>query len=43
MMEWIAFSFLSVGIAAIGYGLVAAASRIEQRRRERHTERFGDH
>jgi hypothetical protein len=42
-MVWIALGFLSVGIAAIGYGLVVAASRIENRLRERHTERFGDH
>jgi hypothetical protein len=42
-MDWIIFACVSVGAAAAGVGMVIAASRIEQRHRERHTERFGDH
>jgi hypothetical protein len=30
-------------MTAIGYGLVVAASRIEHRRRARHTDKFGDY
>jgi hypothetical protein len=41
--DWIIFALVSVGAAAAGFGIVIAASRIEQRRRARHTELFGDH
>jgi hypothetical protein len=37
-MDWIIFACVSIGAAAAGIGMVMAASRIEHRRRARHTE-----
>ena len=42
-MEEILFAFISVGVAALGIGMVLAAAHIERKRQERHTEQFGDH
>jgi hypothetical protein len=42
-MEWIIFACVSLGAAAVGVGIVLAASRIEHRRRIRHTDKFGDY
>jgi hypothetical protein len=41
--DWISFALVPVGCAAIGYGIVLAASRIERKQRARHTERYGEH
>jgi hypothetical protein len=32
-----------VGAAAVGFGIVIAAARIERERRARHAARFGKH
>jgi hypothetical protein len=42
-MHWAAFAIISIGAAAIGIGIVLAAGQIEQKRRVRHIEQFGDH
>ena len=42
-MQWVIFAVMSVGAAALGFGIVLAAAYVERARRVRHNEMSGDH